>query len=270
MDKRNWAERTKKSKTPMDAHAGGGGDLAITSDEPPSTALVTTKAGGGGGGGKFIVPRPGMDGALDANVMSGRTFVLTGTFPELGGGSGLDLGKERCKAMVQAFGGRVTSSVSRKTDYLVVGKSPGAGKVAQAKELGVKMVDITGLQKVFLGGGRLDDEPEPKIMAFSEGYRGNGLANKLGTGAVPQLALTMAPDDTPAEAPPRPAAVAGKKKKRTAAAAPAKTGKKRKAAAAAPAPASTSKKRKAAAPSQPDVAAGHKPAPRRGGRRAKK
>ena len=45
---------------------------------------------------------------------------MTGIFPELGGGGGLDLGKDRCKAMVEAFGGRVTGSVSGKTSYLIV------------------------------------------------------------------------------------------------------------------------------------------------------
>ena len=38
----------------------------------------------------------------------------TGTFPELGGGAGLELGKARCRDMIEAFGGRVTGSVSGK------------------------------------------------------------------------------------------------------------------------------------------------------------
>ncbi len=48
----------------------------------------------------------GINGARE-DALRGKTVVLTGLFPELGGGSGLDLGKERAKAMVEEFGGKV-------------------------------------------------------------------------------------------------------------------------------------------------------------------
>ena len=51
----------------------------------------------------------------------------------MGGGSGLNLGKDRVKKMVEAFGGKVTGSVSGRTHILVVGKEPGLGKVSQAE-----------------------------------------------------------------------------------------------------------------------------------------
>jgi NAD-dependent DNA ligase len=51
----------------------------------------------------------------------------------VGGGSGLNLGKDRVKKMVEAFGGKVTGSVSGRTHILVVGKEPGLGKVSQAE-----------------------------------------------------------------------------------------------------------------------------------------
>jgi hypothetical protein len=54
-------------------------------------------------------------------------------FPEVGGGSGLNLGKDRVKGMVEAFGGKVTGAVSGRTHILVVGKEPGMGKVTQAE-----------------------------------------------------------------------------------------------------------------------------------------
>jgi NAD-dependent DNA ligase len=54
-------------------------------------------------------------------------------FPEVGGGSGLNLGKDKVKGMVEAFGGKVTGSVSGRTHILVVGKEPGLGKVSQAE-----------------------------------------------------------------------------------------------------------------------------------------
>ena len=69
---------------------------------------------------RFKVPVPGEDGAI-ADVLDGQTCVLTGLFPEVGGGCGLQLGKGRMKTMIEEFGGRVTSAVSGKTTILVVG-----------------------------------------------------------------------------------------------------------------------------------------------------
>ena len=60
--------------------------------------------------------------------LAGKTFVLTGTLPELT--------REQATEMITAAGGRVTGSVSRKTDYVVAGESAGS-KLAQAERLGV-------------------------------------------------------------------------------------------------------------------------------------
>jgi len=46
----------------------------------------------------------------------------SGTFPEVGGGVGLNLGKDKLKDIITSFGGKVTSSVSGRTDVVVVGK----------------------------------------------------------------------------------------------------------------------------------------------------
>jgi DNA ligase (NAD+) len=72
--------------------------------------------------------------------LAGRTLVLTGTLPELT--------REQATEMIMGAGGRVTSSVSRKTDYLVAGESPGS-KLAQAERLGVQVVDETGLRELL-------------------------------------------------------------------------------------------------------------------------
>jgi NAD-dependent DNA ligase len=69
----------------------------------------------------FVPPRPGLNGAK-AHALAGKTFVLTGIFPEVGGGIGLNLGKDRLKDIITAFGGKVTGSVSGKTDVVVIGK----------------------------------------------------------------------------------------------------------------------------------------------------
>ena len=69
--------------------------------------------------------------------LAGKTFVLTGTMPELT--------REQATQMIVAAGGKVTGSVSRKTDYVVAGESPGS-KLAQAERLGVEVIDEAGLR----------------------------------------------------------------------------------------------------------------------------
>ena len=61
-------------------------------------------------------------------------FVLSGTWPNLGGGSGLEVGKQRLKARIEQFGGRVTGSISGITDVLVIRESPGPKKMVEALE----------------------------------------------------------------------------------------------------------------------------------------
>jgi DNA ligase (NAD+) len=69
--------------------------------------------------------------------LSGKTLVLTGTLP--------DLTREQATERISRAGGRVTSSVSKKTDYLVAGDSPGASKFQKAERLEVPIVDEAGL-----------------------------------------------------------------------------------------------------------------------------
>jgi BRCT domain type II-containing protein len=59
----------------------------------------------------FVMPVPGMNGAK-ACSLKGKTFVLTGIFPEVGGGQGLNLGKDKVETMITSFGGTVTSAIS--------------------------------------------------------------------------------------------------------------------------------------------------------------
>ncbi len=74
--------------------------------------------------------------------LAGRTVVLTGTLP--------DWSREHATERIAAAGGRVTGSVSKKTDYVVAGESPGS-KLEKAERLGVKVLDEAGLRKLLDG-----------------------------------------------------------------------------------------------------------------------
>ena len=68
--------------------------------------------------------------------LAGKTLVLTGSLPRLS--------REEATQRVLAAGGRVTGSVSKKTDYLVAGESPGS-KLEKAERVGVAVLDEAGL-----------------------------------------------------------------------------------------------------------------------------
>ncbi len=72
----------------------------------------------------------------------GKTFVLTGTLPTLT--------RDDAKRLIVAAGGKVTGSVSAKTDYVVAGESPGS-KLQKAQSLGIRVLDEPSLRSL-LGG----------------------------------------------------------------------------------------------------------------------
>jgi DNA ligase (NAD+) len=74
--------------------------------------------------------------------LSGKTFVLTGTLPTLD--------REAAKALIEAAGGKVAGSVSKKTSYVVAGAEAGS-KLDRALELGVAVLDETGLKDLLEG-----------------------------------------------------------------------------------------------------------------------
>ncbi len=79
----------------------------------------------------------------DGPSLEGLTFVLTGTLPTMT--------REAAQAELEARGGKVTSSVSKKTSYVVVGESPGS-KLAKAEQLGVPTIGEPELRDLLEHG----------------------------------------------------------------------------------------------------------------------
>jgi DNA ligase (NAD+) len=83
-------------------------------------------------------PAPGTEGPL-----VGKTFVITGTLP--------NMSREKAAEAIESAGGKVTNSVSKKTDYLVVGADPGGSKYNKAQEVGTEQIDEDALTKLLAG-----------------------------------------------------------------------------------------------------------------------
>jgi DNA ligase (NAD+) len=81
-------------------------------------------------------PLPGEGGKL-----SGKTFVITGTLP--------NMSREKATELIEEAGGKVTGSVSKKTDYVVAGEDPGASKFNKAQELGTPIIDEAALVELI-------------------------------------------------------------------------------------------------------------------------
>ena len=85
-------------------------------------------------------------------AVAGRTFVLTGTLP--------NLTRDEAKDRILAAGGRVSGSVSKKTDYVVAGSEAGS-KLAKAESLGVKVIDEAAL--LLMLGDDPNAVPQPSL-----------------------------------------------------------------------------------------------------------
>ena len=73
---------------------------------------------------------------VTSSQLEGLTFVLTGTLP--------NLTREEAKERIEAAGGKVSGSVSKKTSFVVAGDEAGS-KLDKAQSLGVKVLDEAGL-----------------------------------------------------------------------------------------------------------------------------
>ena len=73
--------------------------------------------------------------------LAGKTFVLTGTLAHFT--------RDEAKKMIEDAGGKVTGSVTKKTDYLVAGADAGS-KLDKAKELGVRVIEEKELEQMLI------------------------------------------------------------------------------------------------------------------------
>ena len=82
--------------------------------------------------------------AGSSRPLAGRTFVITGTLPQLT--------RDQAAEMIESAGGRVSASVSKKTDFVVAGEQAGS-KLERARELGVAVIDEPALRSLLRGAG---------------------------------------------------------------------------------------------------------------------
>lgn len=101
--------------------------------EPENRALVRELQAAG------VTPNPP---AAASSALAGKTFVLTGTLPTLS--------REEATAKIEAAGGKVSGSVSKKTHYVVAGEEAGS-KLEKARTLGVTILDEAGLLALLAG-----------------------------------------------------------------------------------------------------------------------
>jgi DNA ligase (NAD+) len=78
-------------------------------------------------------------GEAQAQILAGKTFVITGT---------LSVPRDQIKQMILTHGGKLTGSISKKTDYLVAGEAAGS-KLAKAEKLGVAVLDEEALESLI-------------------------------------------------------------------------------------------------------------------------
>jgi DNA ligase (NAD+) len=107
-------------------------------NEPRNRALVSELLGLG------VSPTAPAPRAAVGTVLAGKTFVLTGTLPSLT--------REAATSRIEAAGGKVSGSVSKKTSYVLAGAEAGS-KLEKAQALGVPVIDETEFLKI-LGQGK--------------------------------------------------------------------------------------------------------------------
>lgn len=100
----------------------------------------------------------GEKAAAASDVLAGKSIVISGNF---------SISRDDMKALIEANGGKNSSSVSGKTDYLLAGEKPGPEKMKKAQELGVKVIDEAEFMTMIEVPGttpKMTDDIEPTLF----------------------------------------------------------------------------------------------------------
>jgi DNA ligase (NAD+) len=84
-------------------------------------------------------------GSSERRPFEGMTFVVTGTMPR---------SRKEVEELIESMGGHAAGSVSKSTNFLVLGDDPGS-KLQKAKDLGIKTISYDELMNMAKGQGRL-------------------------------------------------------------------------------------------------------------------
>ncbi|KAL3132947.1 hypothetical protein ABBQ38_006860 [Trebouxia sp. C0009 RCD-2024] len=156
--------------------------IAKLPKEPAHFSLMEKQEGGGYVQGGDSVPPP-QHGSKDKpmghhNCLKGKTFVITGTLDSLYRGEAEDY--------IKRHSGRVTGSVSGKTDFLVVGENSGNSKVHQAQEKGTRLIDEDGLFSLVAAAPEAGPAAASPATKPSELRPGSFYGGKASTGTGDQ------------------------------------------------------------------------------------
>jgi hypothetical protein len=94
--------------------------------------------------------REGPKGIPARIVFNGQRFVLSGTWPGLGGTQSLILGKDNVEAIIERHAGNITSGFLHLTNVLVIGENPRQKKVLNAHERGLPIVELDQLTSIII------------------------------------------------------------------------------------------------------------------------
>ena len=109
-----------------------------------------------------------------ADALKHFLVVITGVFPELGGGCGLHEGKDKATEVLVGSGASVKAGIIKAMSktakaFVLVGDRPGASKVFKAQAMDIKLINMDGLRRL-LAGELLADVDAAVVNEFSAGY----------------------------------------------------------------------------------------------------
>jgi hypothetical protein len=116
-----------------------------------------------------------------AHILTGKQIAITGIFPHLEEGNGLNVGKAQVAAMIQQHGGIIQGAVQGNTNLLIVGEEPGRKQVEEAIAQDTKMVALATVEQLFEGTISWEEfmqASSPIITKHSSGFQGGAIGQE--------------------------------------------------------------------------------------------